>query len=77
MLGRPLYREAESRLCVNYLDEEQFAGGGAYLFASVLERFLSLYASINSFTALTVRTQQRGTIPLRRWAPRAGCRALV
>ena len=30
-------------------DEEQFTGGGVFLFASVLERFLGLYASINSF----------------------------
>src|SRR5204862_3896608 len=26
-------------------DEEQFAGGGVYLFASLLERFLGLYVS--------------------------------
>lgn len=58
------------------LDEEQFAGGGVYLFASVLERFLALYASLNSFTALTVRTRQRSA-PLREWAPRAGARVVV
>ena len=58
------------------LDEEQFAGGGAYLFASVLERFLGLYASLNSFSALTVRTAQRRR-PLGEWAPRSGWRALL
>ena len=58
------------------LDEEQFAGGGAYLFASVLERFLGLYASLNSFSALTARTRQRRR-PLGEWTPRSGWRALL
>src|SRR5262249_31793402 len=31
-------------------DEEQFVGGGVYLFAAVLERFLGLYVSMNSFS---------------------------
>lgn len=57
------------------LDEDNFAGDGAWLFASVLERFFALYASLNSFTQLTVRTRQRRR-PLGEWAPRAGCRAL-
>ena len=38
-------------------DEEQFVGGGVYLFASVLEHFLGLYVSMNSFSQLRVRTQ--------------------
>ena len=33
-------------------DEEQFVGGGVYLFAAVLERFLGLYVSMNSFSQL-------------------------
>lgn len=57
-------------------DEEQFVGGGVYLFASVLERFLANYASLNSFTQLTARTRQRKE-PLRQWAPRAGQKILV
>ena len=32
------------------LDEKKYVGTGAFLFASVLERFLGLYVSINSFT---------------------------
>ena len=40
-------------------DEEQFVGGGVYLFASVLEYFLGLYVSMNSFSQLRVRTRQR------------------
>ena len=41
------------------LDEEQFTGGGIFLFGTVLERFLGLYASINSFTVLAARSRQR------------------
>jgi type VI secretion system protein ImpG len=58
------------------MDEELFTGGGVYLFASVMERFLGLYASINSFSRLAVRTRQRKGI-LREWPPRAGWKALL
>jgi type VI secretion system protein ImpG len=58
------------------IDEEQFAGGGLFLFASVLERFLGLYASLNSFSQLVVRSQQRKS-PIREWAPRAGWKPLI
>jgi type VI secretion system protein ImpG len=57
-------------------DEEQFVGGGVYLFAAVLERFLANYASLNSFTQLTARTIQRKE-PLRQWPPRAGQKILI
>ena len=63
--------------CVDLeLDEEQFVGGGVYLFASVIEQFLALYASLNSFTQLTARTQQRREV-IREWPPRAGQKVLV
>jgi type VI secretion system protein ImpG len=52
-------------------DEEQFVGGGVYLFASVIEHFLGLYASLNSFSQLAAFTLQRKE-PLRQWQPRAG-----
>ncbi len=57
-------------------DEDHFPGGGLFLFTSVLERFLGLYASMNSFTQLAVKSRQRRK-PLREWAPRAGWRTLV
>jgi type VI secretion system protein ImpG len=57
-------------------DEEQFAGGGVYLMASVLERFLGLYVSLNSFTILAARTRQRKEI-IREWPPRTGWKALL
>jgi len=52
-------------------DEEQYVGGGVYLFASVLEHFLGLYASLNSFSQLVARTRQRKEA-LKQWPPRAG-----
>ena len=52
-------------------DEEQFVGSGMYLFASVLDRFLGLYTSINSFNQLTVRTVQREE-NVKRFPARAG-----
>jgi type VI secretion system protein ImpG len=58
------------------LDEEPFAGSGVFLFASLLERFLGLYASLNSFSQLVVRTKQRKEV-LREWRPRAGERILL
>ena len=56
-------------------DEEQFVGGGVYLFAAVLEYFLGLYVSVNSFSQLRVRTSQRKEM-LRQWPPRAGRKTL-
>ncbi len=52
-------------------DEDEYAGGGVYLFAAVLEQFLGLYASLNSFSQLVVRTRQRRGL-LKQWPPRAG-----
>jgi type VI secretion system protein ImpG len=58
------------------LDEEQFAGTGAYTFASVVEVFLGLYTSMNSFSQLVVRTRQRKRM-LKQWPPRSGQRILM
>jgi type VI secretion system protein ImpG len=58
------------------LDEDQFVGAGVYLFAAILEYFLGLYVSLNSFSQLAVRTKQRKE-PLRVWPPRAGHRILL
>jgi type VI secretion system protein ImpG len=58
------------------LNEDQFAGGSAYLFASVLEHFLGLYTALNSFCILAARTRQRKEV-LREWPPRAGWKTLV
>jgi type VI secretion system protein ImpG len=57
-------------------DEEQFAGGGVFLFAAILERFLGLYAGMNSFSQLAARSLQRNEA-LKRWPPRAGQKVLI
>ena len=51
-------------------DEGCFTGGGLFLLASVLERFLALYCTLNSFTKM-VAIKDRGEV-LRRWPPRVG-----
>lgn len=58
------------------LDEDQFTGSGAFLFASVLDRFFGLCASLNSFTQLRVTTPQRKEA-LHEWEPRAGRKLLL
>ncbi len=58
------------------LDERQFVGGGVYLFANVLDRFLGSYTSINSFCQLTARTSQRKEL-LGEWPPKAGYKPLI
>jgi len=57
-------------------DEGKYVGMGVFLFASVLERFLGQYVSINSFCRLTAKTTQRKD-PLRQWPPRSGNRVLL
>ena len=53
------------------LNEEDFSGSGVYLFAEVIDHFLGLYASLNSFSQLVVKTRQRREV-LKQWPPRAG-----
>lgn len=57
-------------------DSDRFAGSGVYLFAAVLERFLGLYVSINSFNQLVATVKDREGI-LKRWTPRAGEKNLL
>jgi type VI secretion system protein ImpG len=57
-------------------DEERFTGSGLLLFASVLERFLGLYCTLNSFTKLVATVKGREG-ELRRWPPRVGQNVLV
>lgn len=57
-------------------DEKRFAGSGVFLFAGVLERFLALYCSINSFSKMTAALEGRKG-ELRRWPPRMGEKVLL
>ena len=58
------------------LDEQQFAGSGADLFAAVLDRFLAGYAAMNSFSQFTARSTLRKEA-MGKWPPRAGTQALL
>ncbi|UFS70714.1 type VI secretion system baseplate subunit TssF [Geomonas sp. RF6] len=57
-------------------DEEKYVGTGLFLFASVIERFLGEYVSINSFVRMTAETLQRKE-KLKEWPPRNGHRMLL
>ena len=52
-------------------DENQYVGSGVYLMACVLDRFFGLYCTANSYTRLSVRSQQREDW-LVRFPPRGG-----
>jgi type VI secretion system protein ImpG len=56
-------------------DEDRYAGSGLFLFACVLERFLGVYVSLNSFARMIATTKQAGEF--RRWGPRVGERILL
>jgi type VI secretion system protein ImpG len=57
-------------------DEEQFAGGGVFLFSSLLEQFFEMYVSLNSFVMMSAKTKQRKEV-MKEWPPRAGGRILA
>jgi len=58
------------------LDEMMMTGTSPLLFASVIERFLGLYCSLNSFSRLIATLSGREG-ELKRWPPRAGNKALL
>jgi type VI secretion system protein ImpG len=51
------------------LDNRHYGNVGVLLFASVLERFFSLYAGVNSFVQLVLKTTQSKD-PVKKWPPR-------
>ena len=57
-------------------DEEQFTGAGVYTFCAMLDVFLGLYTSVNSFSQLVTRTRQRKGV-MKRWPPRSGRKILI
>ena len=57
-------------------DEDKYVGTGIFLFASVLERFLSQYVSVNSFFQLVMKTLQREEA-VKIWPPRSGNQILL
>lgn len=57
------------------MDEQAFSGSSPWLLGSVLERVFSRLVAINTFTEMTLTTQQRGEVGY--WEPRMGKRALI
>lgn len=72
-IGAGFVRGLETTLT---FDEDQFVGSGWFLFACVLERFLALYSSLNSFSQVALRTEQKEDI-VRRFDPRTGEQILL
>ncbi len=57
-------------------DPQAFQSAGLFLLSAVLERFLALHATVNSFVRTTVRLRGRAD-PEARFPARAGARALL
>jgi type VI secretion system protein ImpG len=58
--------------------EADYTGNELFLFATVLERFLGLYCTMNSFTKMVARVKGKsGEKELRQWPPRVGQRVLI
>lgn len=72
-IGAGFVRGIETTLT---FDEEQYVGSGLFLFGCVLERFLGLYASVNSFNQTVLRTVQREE-DVKQFPPRAGEQELL
>lgn len=53
------------------LDEQAFVGAGMVLFGAILERFFALYCGPNSFTRLTLRSEQHEQ-EIAKWPARTG-----
>jgi len=58
------------------LDETLYVGTGSFLLGAVLSQFLALYASINSFTQLVLKSEQREG-EWKRFPPLAGYQQLL
>ncbi|GAB1429763.1 type VI secretion system baseplate subunit TssF [Ignavibacteria bacterium] len=52
-------------------NNDMYVGGSAFALASVLNRFFALYTSVNSFTQLVIRSNQRKG-EWKRWQPMTG-----
>jgi type VI secretion system protein ImpG len=61
--------------CTLTVDETGFSGSSPYLFALILEQWLSRHVSINSFTQTELDSMQRGLVHT--WQVRTGTRGGV
>ena len=64
-----------TEVTINF-DEDRFTGSSLFLFATVVERFLGLYCTLNSFSKLIATVKGREG-ELRRWPPRMGENVLI
>jgi type VI secretion system protein ImpG len=58
-------------------DEENFVGNNTFLFASVLNYFLPMYSTINSFTQLIAKKAKTKGEIWKAWPPRIGTKELL
>ncbi|MDH5179160.1 MAG: type VI secretion system baseplate subunit TssF, partial [Gammaproteobacteria bacterium] len=80
-ISSPLTIDGRATMCRGMeieivLNDTQLAGSSAFLFASVLENFFSLYCSINSFTRVLVKLRNKEGY-LKKCPPRAGERVFL
>lgn len=78
---RRVGREAWRGFCQGYkitltFDEQVYTGASDFLMASVLNHFFPLYASINSFTQLVIKSRQREEV-WKVWPPMVGEQVLL
>lgn len=59
------------------LDESQFVGSNAFLFAAVIQQFFALYATTNSFTQTVIKKSHEPKGEWKRWPPMAGEKAIL
>jgi type VI secretion system protein ImpG len=72
-IGQRFFRGVEVTIG---FEESEYAESGLYMFASILERFLSQFISSNSFTQLVAKTLPGGKV-FKSWLPRRGVRPLL
>ena len=80
-ISAPLNVDGHATMCRGMeieitLDDSQLTGSSAYLFASVLEYFFALYCSMNSFTRVLVKLNNKEGY-LKKCPPRAGEKILL
>jgi type VI secretion system protein ImpG len=80
-ISAPINVDGRSVLCrgsevIIVFDPLKLGGQSPYLFACVLETFMGLYCSINSFVRVIARLKGSDE-ELKRWPPRAGAHQLL
>jgi type VI secretion system protein ImpG len=73
LVDRVIMRGREVQL---HMRQDHFAGAGdMYLFGTILDHFLGIYASINTFTQLVVKEEHKGDVY--QWPARIGDHPLI